>query len=199
MQKIIVPLIIVISLALLIPGVTQPMLSLQADLDRQALLNEGKTIIAQQDLNPAIVGIAKHFLNSLQAEGTTRVYDKTRSILKTADDLWQSGFHFVAVLIVTFSLVIPVIKLLLLLLVALVERSNSSPLLKVNGFLSKWSMADVFAMGVLIAFLAANATTAKNTMIQFSAELHAGFYWFVAYCLISNLSGQLVDRLVRTT
>ncbi len=195
MQKIILPLMIIISLALLIPGVTQPMLSLKADINRQALLNEGKKIVEQQDLNPAITSIARHFLNSLKVEGTSKVYDKTRSIIKTADDLWQSGYHFVAVLIVTFSLVIPVLKLLLLLLASIV--SKNSQLLNVNGFLSKWSMADVFAIGVLIAFLAANATTAKNTMIHFSAELHVGFYWFVAYCLVSNLAGLLASRLVR--
>ena len=55
-------------------------------------------------------------------------------------------------------------------------------------------MADVFAIGVLIAFLAANSSAVENAIIHFNAELHSGFYWFLAYCLISNLMGQIAEK-----
>ena len=51
---------------------------------------------------------------------------------------------------------------------------------------SKWAMADVFAVGVFIAFMAGNAID------NLDAKLHPGFYWFIAYCLISNLSFQFL-------
>ncbi len=197
----ILALMIITSLCLLIPGVTQPMITMKADLDRQAMLNEGKQIIQQQNLHPAMAGLAAQFLDSLEVKGTSTVYEKKRSILGTAEDLWKSGYHFVALLIVTFSLVIPVTKLGCLLLASAVKKNHI--LLRLNSLLSKWSMADVFAIGVFIAFLAANATASENAgssqIVQFDAALHSGFYWFVAYCLVSNLVGQLAEKKLDST
>ena len=48
-------------------------------------------------------------------------------------------------------------------------------------------MADVFAMGVYVAFLASEA--AQN----FDAEIGIGFYYFVAYCLVSLLAMQFMS------
>ena len=52
--------------------------------------------------------------------------------------------------------------------------------------MSKWAMADVFAVGIFIAFMAGNAID------NLDAKLHPGFYYFIAYCLISNLSFQFL-------
>jgi uncharacterized paraquat-inducible protein A len=52
--------------------------------------------------------------------------------------------------------------------------------------ISKWSMADVFAVGVLIAFLAGRATQGLD------AVPGRGFYYFVSYCLLSNFAFQLL-------
>ena len=40
-------------------------------------------------------------------------------------------------------------------------------------------MADVFLVGVYVAFLSAKATD------NLDAEIHRGFYYFAAYCLVS--------------
>ncbi|USE39040.1 paraquat-inducible protein A [Endozoicomonas sp. SCSIO W0465] len=192
-QTILLPLMMIISLFLLISGVTQPMMTIKANLDRQAMLDEGKHIIKQQNLHPAMANLAAQFLDSLEVKGKSTVYEKKRSILGTAEDLWKSDYYFVAFLIVTFSLIIPFTKLGCLLLANFVKRNHN--LLRLNSILSKWSMADVFAIGVFIAFLAANATTTENIdssqIVQFDATLHSGFYWFVAYCLVSNLMEKL--------
>ena len=52
---------------------------------------------------------------------------------------------------------------------------------------SKWAMADVFVVGVFIAFLAAKATDNLNAVAE------RGFYFFAAYCLVSNLAFQLLQ------
>lgn len=191
-RRLLLTFMMVISLGLLVPGLTQPMITMKADLDRQEMLNEGKKIVKQQNLHPAMASLATQFLDSLEVEGTSRIYDKTRSILGTAEDLWRSGYYLVALLIVTFSLLVPLFKLVCLLLANFLEKSHK--LLNINSFLSKWSMADVFAIGVLIAFLAANSSAVENAIVQFDAELHSGFYWFVAYCVISNLMGQFAEK-----
>ncbi|WP_257263178.1 paraquat-inducible protein A [Endozoicomonas sp. ONNA2] len=177
------------------------MLTIKADLDRQAMLNEAKRIVQQQNLHPATAALASQFLDRLEVKGTSTVYKRKRSILGTAGDLWNSGYHFVALLIVIFSLVIPVTKLGCLMLANVVQKNHK--LLGLNSVLSKWSMADVFAIGVLIAFLAVNAKAAGNVgpsqVVQFDATLHSGFYWFVAYCLVSNLMGQLAEKKQEVT
>ena len=189
-------LAMIISLALLIPGLTQPMITLNADLNRQALISEGKKIVKEQDIHPALLGMASQFLDGLKVDGYSRVYAKTRSLLGTAQDLWNSGYLLVAVLIVFFSAVIPSIKIMILLLALVVSRNQL--LIRINGYLSKWSMADVFAIGVIIACLAANAGSSagspESALINFQAELHTGFYWFVAYCLVSAGLGQWLAR-----
>ncbi|MGI9282059.1 MAG: paraquat-inducible protein A [Endozoicomonas sp.] len=188
-------IVLIISLGLLIPGITQPLMTLQADMNRQALVKEGQKIMEQQSMHPALLSMATQFLSNLKVEGQSRVYDKTRSILGTASDLWAFGYQFVAILILTFSVLIPGIKSLLLL--ASCHPTSRKTALKVNAVLGKWSMADVFAMGVLIAMLAANGASSQSALLNFQAELHAGFYWFVAYCLVSGLAGQwmLKERL----
>jgi uncharacterized paraquat-inducible protein A len=52
---------------------------------------------------------------------------------------------------------------------------------------SKWAMADVFVVGVFIAYLAAKATD------NLDAVAERGFYFFAAYCLLSNLAFQLLE------
>jgi len=118
---------------------------------------------------------------------TIELFKQTRSILQSIRTLHESGNDFVAGLILLFSVIVPFAKGTLLLL-SLVLRS---PALRYRIFafvrsISKWAMADVFVMGVYMAFLAAKATD------NLDAELHSGFYWFTSYCLVSLLSLQFM-------
>lgn len=121
-----------------------------------------------------------------------QVFAETRSILQTVKDLHESGNYVVAGLILFFSVLVPFIKAVLLGVVGLLKPTV--PLrYRIFAFvrgISKWAMADVFVVGVYIAYLSAKATDALD------AELHEGFYFFTAYCLISLLSVQvmLVER-----
>ena len=63
-------------------------------------------------------------------------------------------------------------------------------------------MADVFVVAILIAYLAAQASTVPTTgpeaapaLLAFRAQFGAGFYWFTAYCLFSLASQQITARL----
>ena len=50
-------------------------------------------------------------------------------------------------------------------------------------------MADVFVMGLLVAFLAGGAAEQSNDILTMHASLGAGFYYFLAYCLFSVGAG----------
>lgn len=117
----------------------------------------------------------------------TELFRETRSILQTVENLHASGNDFVAFLILLFSVLVPVAKGLLL-LIALPLR-NASKRFRIVSFVStigKWSMADVFVVGVYVAYLAAKATD------NLDAVAESGFYWFAAYCLISLLALQVL-------
>ena len=117
-----------------------------------------------------------------------RQMSETRSILQTVKNLHESGNDVVAGLILLFSVLVPFIKAVLLGVVGLLKPTV--PLrYRIFAFvrgISKWAMADVFVVGVYIAYLSAKAARPLD------AELHEGFYYFAAYCLISLLSVQVM-------
>lgn len=120
--------------------------------------------------------------------GRFEVYNETRSILGTISDLFNNDNAFVGFLILFFSVIVPVLKAIALLLVATLPQLPARP--KIHAFvriISKWSMADVFVVGVFIAFLSLQSNENVN------AELHQGFYWFLGYCLLSILASQMIQ------
>jgi uncharacterized paraquat-inducible protein A len=118
---------------------------------------------------------------------TLEVFNQTRSILQSIRDLHDSGNDFVAGLILLFSVLVPFIKGALLGVVALVRHPVGR--YRVFAFvrsISKWAMADVFAVGVYVAYLAGKASE------NLDAQLGSGFFWFVGYCLVSLLALQFM-------
>ena len=115
------------------------------------------------------------------------IFEETQSILRAIKRLYDSKNYFVAGLVMMFSVIVPFIKAALL-AVILTTRNQVTKyrLYQFVRSVSKWAMADVFAVGVFIAFMAGNAID------NLDAKLHPGFYYFIAYCLISNLSFQFL-------
>lgn len=120
--------------------------------------------------------------------GDFELYNESQSILKTIRTLHENDSTLVAALILLFSVVVPVLKALSLMAVLLIKNMrNSGALYKFVGLIGKWSMADVFVVGVFLAFLATKNNEAIN------AELEVGFYYFTAYCTISIIGIQVLD------
>ena len=115
------------------------------------------------------------------------LYEETQSILRAIRRLYDSKNYFVAGLILLFSVIVPFIKAAMMAVIL----TNRNPVTRYRLYLavrsmSKWAMADVFAVGIFIAFMAGNAID------NLDARVHPGFYYFIAYCLISNLSFQFL-------
>ena len=68
------------------------------------------------------------------------------------------------------------------------------PLLWLNARMSKWSMADVFVMALLVAYLAGSASEQMGSLLIMSAQLEVGFWYFLAYCLFSIAASSLVTE-----
>lgn len=136
------------------------------------------------------------------------VLDQTRSILGTIEHLYDQKMVLVASLIFLFSVIVPVVKGVLVLVALFRRGAASTP--RVVGFLrriGKWSMADVMVVAVFLAYLSTRyqedgvreSLTLMGMKIdvdlssQMISSLEPGFYWFLAYCLVSLGTLDLLD------
>lgn len=148
--------LLIASLLCLYPGVTKPMMSLSVGAN-------------------------------LPLIGKMELYNQTQSIYQAIETLFKSGNDLVGFLILLFSIIVPVIKAVLLMSAFVFKQwSQRDYAQKVVNAIAKWSMADVFVIGVFMAYLAGKANPNIN------AVLHEGFWWFTAYCVLSILGGQLI-------
>jgi paraquat-inducible protein A len=145
----------VVSIGLLIPGLTQPVLTIVASI--------------------SMMGV------------TQELFRQTQSVLEAVRTLHDSGNDFVAGMILFFSVTVPFLKALALVIILMLRNpATRYRLYLMVRSLSKWAMADVFAVGVFIAMLAARGSD------NLEGTPGPGFYYFAAYCLVSNLAFQLL-------
>jgi len=201
MLKIAGLLILLVAYGLLVPGLTQPMLSVSGTVEKVELVELGKELLTEsKDMPSFVADIAEAVVQNIEVSGDVVVFDKTQSILGTAQELYANQHVLVAVLIVLFSVVVPLCKGLIMLAAQLPMQTRlQNRLMSVANASSKWSMADVFVIGIFIAFLAANGIQENRGLVDFDAQLGNGFYYFLAYCLISILGTQLVAAARRGT
>ena len=187
--------LLVCAYVLLYPGLTQPILSVSGTVEKVKLVEVGRQLIQDSPNTPALVNnLVDMVVDTLEVSGTVEAFDKTRSILGTAQELHANGHLLVAVLIVIFSVVVPLAKALILLGMLLpVSPKVKNALLWVSSNISKWSMADVFVIAIFIAFLAGNGIQESRGLVEFQASLGTGFWFFLGYCLVSILGTQLLQ------
>ncbi len=155
-RNIIALILIIISLICLYPGLVRPILSIK-------------------------IG------TTLPLVGELIVHETIQSILNTVRTLYENNNKLVAFLILFFSVIVPILKAVILLLVLFIKKIGQRSILhRFVSIISKWSMADVFVVGVFLAYL---ATKSEDSI---EANLHEGFYYFLAYCLISILASQIM-------
>jgi hypothetical protein len=153
-------------------------------------------------LRGAIINqLGKQIVGELQSGKDIEVYTQTRSILGSVKYLYSVGSNTAATLILLFSVLVPFIKSMLVMwAVSLSSVAWRGRTLRFVEIIAKWSMADVFAVALIIAYLAAQATqtagASSTALVVFTATFGAGFYWFAAYCLFSLFTQQLTSRWI---
>jgi len=219
-----------LTVVLLVPGLALPVITVRGTLDPEGvatlaprILEEGITdetvAMLRAMLNPALVpmleaspgGIKGALVNQLgprigqqlAAGGEIEVYQQTRSIVGSVRHLYRVGSLTAATLILLFSIIVPFTKVALVLW-ALYHRDalRRKRTLHFVELIAKWAMADVFAVALFIAYLAARASQTPPgegfvpQLATFEATFGPGFYWFAAYCLVSLAVQQATARLV---
>ncbi|MDB4223325.1 paraquat-inducible protein A [Granulosicoccus sp.] len=199
MKKVLGVLLILCAYAMLYPGLTQPILSVSGTVEKEKLVDVGKQLIQDSPNTPAFVNnMVDMVVQTLDVSGTVNAFDKTRSIIGTAQELYNNGHLPVALLIIIFSVGVPTLKALLLLILNIPMREKArSILLTISNAISKWSMADVFVIAIFIAYLAGNGIQESRGLVDFQATLGIGFWYFLGYCLVSILGTQLLSSALR--
>jgi len=119
--------------------------------------------------------------------GEVVLQHESKGILTTIHKLQEVGNHFTALLLALFSVVLPVLKIVLSLgALGFADGGKRRASLAVVKFIGRWSMTDVFVVAVLLAFLTAD--TAQLT----DARLEPGLYFFAGYGLLSIAAGHLM-------
>jgi hypothetical protein len=214
-----------INLALLLPGLFLPVMTVTGQLEPEGIAEIAPSLLEKgisDDtvksfkllMNPLIVRgigndenlkkemlkkLSPQIIASLKTSATqVEVYRQERSILGSVQHLYEVGSFMAATLILLFSVLVPFGKLILVLWASIQPSAERRQ--RAYGWLAavtKWSMADVFAVALLITFLAAQASQApaaegqKPNLLVFDAFFGPGFYWFASYCLVSIVTHQL--------
>ncbi|OOZ43833.1 paraquat-inducible protein A [Solemya velum gill symbiont] len=142
-----------------------------------------------------LVGLATPILSieaskDLPVLGETLLQYQLKGVLSTLDALYDNGYWWLALVLLIFSVVLPMMKTAV---GGLTFFSRTSPLLEkwfhISHHLGKWSMADVFVVAILVAFFANSGADSLT-----HAEVRPELWFFLGYVLLSMLAFQLLGR-----
>lgn len=161
--------LLALSLVLYVVGITTPFMSFTVSFDMGEM----------QDI-PFIGGL----LGGMQEKMTKTL---TYTIFEAITNLIKNDKVFVAFLIGFFGVFVPLLKTLLTLLMLLLYKRKAGRVLhRIVHLIGRFAMADVFTVGIFIAFL----YTQSNEFIK--ADVKDGYYFFAGYCLLSIVAHALI-------
>lgn len=116
---------------------------------------------------------------------------ESKGVIGSIVKLWEGGDIIVAMVILLFSVMVPVLKVISLLVVSLfMESPFAHGIIKFFKMIGKWSMVDVFVVAVFLVYLTANKGDVSR------AEVEMGLYFFLAYVIVSMLGSLSADKLL---
>lgn len=121
---------------------------------------------------------------------------QTKSILESIALLFKANNHVVAWALLLFSVILPLLKLLLNMWMLLWPRfGQKKTYAAVVYFLSKWSMADVFVVAMFLTYLSLQNMGQQGVTVE--SQISIGFYFFLAYVILSIASSMLTQNWTR--
>jgi len=120
--------------------------------------------------------------------GQTVFQFESKSILSALLKLYESGQTGIAVIIFVFTVLTPIMKSLMMLVVLFSQNLHfSQKSIKVLKTIGKWSMLDVFVIAILVTYFTTKSGGATD------ATLQIGVYYFVTYVVASMLLTYLIN------
>ena len=178
---------------LLVGGVLSPMIEVEAKISRLGMTFLGEPIAFEDQV----------------------VYFQSKTVLEVFHTLIAQGrpdMWIVGVLVLMFSVVFPILKIsaaaVCLYKPTLLRENQVARFLVLES--SKWSMADVMALAIFMAFVAFNGLIAntmgglKETGAELaiptdSSKLLPGYYLFIGFCMASLFLSKKLERGIRTS
>lgn len=170
------------SMAFLYLGLQSPFMELEAfTKDLEISLDTGFFEEELGDMGVSLEGRSYHFYQN-------------KSVLQLIGLLYTGGNIPVALCLLIFSIVFPIVKLISSILIVFNPKSEKSlKAISVVEKIGKWSMADVFTAAIFLAFFAfSNMNVGVNT----GATTLIGTYFFLTFVVLSIFSGGLVKRFI---
>jgi hypothetical protein len=117
---------------------------------------------------------------------------ESKGVIGSIVKLWETGDIVVAMVILLFSVVVPVLKVLSLFVVSVFMESRfAHGIIAFFKMIGKWSMVDVFVVAVFLVYLTANKGDVSR------AEVEMGLYFFLVYVIVSMLVSLSADRMLK--
>lgn len=178
---------------LMVSGVVTPMLNVEARIS---------------ELRMSLLGEELAFVDQVLYFQSKSVYDIVVVMLQAGD----AKSALVGVLVMTFSVVFPLVKLAAatVLLHAGTELRGGGALRFFAFKSSKWSMADVMVVAIIMAYLGFDGlmesqlgkisqVPTAQVLTTNGTELQLGFFLFFSFCMASLLASTLLERRLQLT
>ncbi len=116
---------------------------------------------------------------------------ESKGVIGSIEKLFENGDAVVAVVILLFSVLIPVVKTLSLIFVSIfMESKFAHGIVTFFKMIGKWSMVDVFVVATFLVYL----TIDKGDVSR--AEVEVGLYFFLVYVIVSMLVSLSADKML---
>ncbi len=219
--------LIVLTLGLLYPGLTENALTIRGVLDIEGVGSFADKLTAAQ-IPPERLALVRSYLNPAKfakftdeelsefigrlaggvvrgkIDGASRVpsrgdtvYVQTQTIVVTIRYLFENGGYLAGTLLLLFSVCVPLGKVLVFFVAIHSRDRRREMLLNAINVIGKWSMADVFVVSIYTAYLGAKNSIGVGQPVHFETTYGPGFYWFAAYCVVSLAAQQAAVALMR--
>ena len=125
--------------------------------------------------------------NSFPVLGEVTLSCESKTLLGTITKLFAHADYLIGVLVLLFSVLIPLFKSLLIIMYGFFRETGfGQRSVRVMGKIGKWSMADVFIVALLVVLF----STKQD--IHTTLRVETGLYFFVGYVLLSMLGSSLL-------
>lgn len=193
--------LVLLCLIFLVIGIFSPMMELGVYMEnvgsemsvQSIFANVGKFIgvksLADQE---SILGIKSLFFG---LKGDTYVFFQMKSIFSVIKLLFKQGNIVVGTVILLFSVVTPLLKIIFSFLCLYTPLHRSKIILFFIHKLSKWSMLDVFVVAIFMAFLSYKNMDTSGAEV--TTNILMGGYYFLSFVLISIISSYLIDASIK--
>ena len=177
------------SLSLLVSGIVLPMLDIEAKINKLyfTLLDKPLT-----------------FTDQILFFKSKSIYDLVHLLIQSD----ETKMIFVGVLLTTFSVIFPILKLISTYLYFYIRNViGDNPITRFFALRStKWSMADVMVVSIFMAYLGLDGVVSSqlkileaksepiNVITTNGTELQVGFYLFLGFVITSFIMALLVEK-----